>query len=508
MNKKTWIILSAVVVLLGGGGYAGYHYLGSKDAAAEQPQEGPPSFPTAVVDRGDVKKTIFASGTVEAKAREEVKPELAGKVEQVFVKEGQRVNKGDPLFSIDSTDAALELQKQELSIVRAQRELNDLKNRKDRIAFSMGGKVKEVLVKEGDTVTPETVVAKLVDTDHLKITGKFSAFEAEHFKVGQKVKVFISASMIFLDGTVTKVDLIGKKEKGVGGVHDVEVLVKKPGALYVGDLGEVQYVDPNGVLFASQMATPFEDPDVVEVVAGTHGKVGKVEVENGDEVKAGQLLAKMDMSASELDLKEKELALKESLLTLEQKKREIAKKRVTAPISGVITKLEVKPGETPDSGKPAAVIMDSSAVYFVAAVDEIDIPSIRVGQTAEVYVTAFGNKPFTGKVVDVPKEGTKEDKSVRFAVKIELTDAAEMKHGMTGDCDIYVEKKENVLRLPLQAVDVLEDGKGTVMVKDPKTGEPTPKEVEIGIEGSEFIEIKSGIAEGEEVLMMNGGEGM
>jgi RND family efflux transporter MFP subunit len=198
--------------------------------------------------------------------------------------------------------------------------------------------------------------------------------------------------------------------------------------------------------------------------------------------------------------------LKESLLSLEQKKREIAKKQVTAPISGVVTKVEVKPGETPDSSKPAMVIMDSSAVYFVAGVDEIDIPSIKVGQTAEVYVTSFGNKPFIGKVVDVPKEGTKEDKSVRFAVKIELTDAAEMKHGMTGDCDIYVEKKENVLRLPLQAVEVLEDGKGTVMVKDPKTGEPTPKEVEIGIEGAEFIEIKSGLEEGEEVLMMNGGD--
>jgi multidrug efflux pump subunit AcrA (membrane-fusion protein) len=83
----------------------------------------------------------------------------------------------------------------------------------------------------------------------------------------------------------------------------VEVLVKKPGALYVGDLGEVQWVNPSGVLFASQVATPFEDPDDVEIVAGTHGKVGKVEVENGDEVKAGQLLAKMDMSASELDLR-------------------------------------------------------------------------------------------------------------------------------------------------------------------------------------------------------------
>lgn len=505
-KKKKWIIISAVLVLLGGGSVYGYTKFTSNEAASEQPQEEPPSFPTAAVETGEVSKAIFASGTVEAKAREEVKPELSGKVERVFVQEGQRVSKGDPLFSIDGEDAAIELQKQELNIIRAQKDLAEIKNKKDKILSDKTGKIKEVLIKEGDQVTPDTIVAKLVNTDYLKIKGKFTAYEAERFKVGQQVKVFLVASLSYVDGTVTKIDLTGTKEKGVGGVHDVEVLVKKPGAIYVGDMGEVQYTDAKGTLYASQIATPFENPDDIDLVAGTHGKVGKVEIENGDEVKAGRLIAKMDMTSVDLELKEKELALKESQLTMEQKRRDIAKKQVTAPISGVITKLNVTAGETPDSGKPAAVIMDTSAVYFIAAVDELDIPSIKVGQHAEVYVSAFGNKPFTGKVIEVPKEGTKEDKTVRFAVKIELSDTNEMKHGMTGDCDIFVEKKENVLRLPMQAVEVLEEGKGQVMVKDPASGEPTPKEVEIGIEGSEFVEIKSGLAAGDEVLMMLGGE--
>ncbi|WNC12900.1 efflux RND transporter periplasmic adaptor subunit [Brevibacillus brevis] len=503
MNKKKWIILAAVVIVLGGGGYYGYTSLKAKDAAtAETPPE-QPSFPTANVDVGTVKKTIFASGTVEAKAREEVKPELSGKVERLLVKEGQTVKKGDVLFTVDSTDAQLEMQKQELGILRAQKELAELKDKKDRIKADKEGKIKEVLVKEGDVVTPDTVVAKLTNTDYLKITGKFSAYEAEQFRIGQKVKVFITASLYYIEGTVTHIDLVGQKEKGVGGVHNVEVLVKKPGALYVGDMGEVQYTDPKGVLYASQIPTPFELPDEMELLAGTHGKIGKVEVEKDDEVKVGQELFKMDMTSSDLELREKELALKESLLTMEQKKREIAKKQVEAPISGVITKLNVKEGETPGSGEPAVVIMDTSAVYFMAAVDEIDIPSIKLGQAVDVYVTAFGNRPFKGKVIDIPKEGTKEDKSVRFAVKVELSETSEMKHGMTGDCDIYVQQKENVKRLPLNAVEVMEEGKGTVMVKDPQSGEPTPKEVKIGVEGTDFIEITDGLSEGDEVLMTN-----
>ncbi|MDF2681090.1 MAG: efflux transporter periplasmic adaptor subunit [Brevibacillus sp.] len=503
MKKKKWIILAAVVVVLGGGGYYGYTTWKAKDVAAEEQPPEQPSFPTATVDVGEVKKTIFSSGSVEAKAREEVKPEISGKVERLLVKEGQSVKKGDVLFTVDSTDAQLEMQKQELSILRAKKELDELKNKKDQILADKIGKIKEVMVKEGDTVTPDSVVAKLTNTDYLKITGKFSAYEAEQFRIGQKVKIFITASLYFVDGTITDIDLVGQKEKGVGGVHNVEVLVKKPGALYVGDMGEVQYTDAKGVLYASQMATPFELPDEMEILAGTHGKIGKVEIEKDDEIKAGQLLFKMDMTASDLELREKELALKESLLTMEQKKREIAKKQVEAPINGVITKLNVKEGETPSSGEPAVVIMDATSVYFMAAVDEIDIPAIKMGQIVDVYVTAFGNRPFKGKVIEIPKEGTKEDKAVRFAVKVELSETSEMKHGMTGDCDIYVEQKDNVKRLPLNAVEVMEEGKGTVMIKGPGTGEPTPKEVEIGVEGTEFIEIKGGLEEGAEVLMTN-----
>lgn len=505
MNKKKWIIISAVVVFLGGGGYFGYSYLNATPSNGDEMPMEQPSFPTANVERGEVKKTIFAGGTVAAKAREEVKPEVSGKVERLLVSEGQTVKKGDLLYTVDTTDALLELQRQELVITRAQKDLADLKDKKDRILSSKSGKVKEILVKEGAEVSPDTVVAKLVNTDYLKINGKFTAYEAEQFRVGQKVKVFLTASLTYVDGTISKIDLTGTKGLGLGGgTHDVEVMVHKPGALYAGDMGEVQYTNEKGLLFASQIATPFELPDDLEVVADTHGKIDSVMFKEDDMIKEGQVLFKMDVSSAELELREKELSVKESLLAMEQKKREIEKKQVEAPISGVITKLNVKEGETPSGGEPVAVIMDTSSVYFMAAVDEIDIPAIKLGQAVEVYVTAFGNRPFIGKVVEVPKEGTKEDKAVRFEVKVELAESSEMKHGMTGDCDIFIEQKENVLRLPVNAVEVMEEGKGTVMVKNPENGEPMPKEVEIGVEGTDYLEIVSGLAEGDEVLLMGG----
>ncbi|WP_400163128.1 efflux RND transporter periplasmic adaptor subunit [Brevibacillus sp. TJ4] len=505
MNKKKWIIIALAAVVLGGGGYAGYQgFFASKPDADDTFME-EPAYPTAAVELGDVTQTIFAPGTVEAKAREEVRPEVSGKVERLLVQEGQTVSKGDVLFTLDGTDDMLEIEKLELAITRAEKDLDELKQKKDRIIATEEGKVTEVLVRKGDTVTPESIVAKLMVTGYLKITGKFSAYEADQFRVGQKVKVFITSTLSYVEGTVIKIDTTGKKELGLGGEHDIEVLVKNPGALYAGDLGEVQYTDEKGLFYGSQIRMPFEFPDEIEVKAGTHGIVDSVNIEKDDLVTIGQELIRMDMTTAGLELREKELSLMEAKLTLEQKRRDIAKKRVVAPIGGVITKLNVKEGETPTGSEPAAIIMDTSTVYFVAAVDEMDIPKIAMGQQVDVYLTAFGNEFFQGKVVELPKEGTVEDKDVRFQVKVELSEASQMKHGMTGDCDIYVAHKEGVKRLPLNAVEILEAGKGSVMVKDPASGEMMPKEVEIGVEGTDFVEIVDGLDEGEEVMVMGGG---
>ncbi|WP_134686009.1 HlyD family efflux transporter periplasmic adaptor subunit [Brevibacillus migulae] len=523
MNKK-WLIISLAVALLSGGGYGGWKYFGAEEKAAEETMNEAPSFPTVAADVGEVKKTIYATGEIEAKDREEIKAELSGKVERLLVEDGQRVSKGDVLFTMDTSDAALELQKLDLTIMRTKKELDELKKRKPTILSDKAGKVKEVLVKEGDQVSEETVVATIVNTEFLKITGRFSTFEAEHFTVGQKVKVFLPSSLSYLEGTVSEVDLIGKvKQEDTKGTSEtsteenkrttsvrinapqnVEVLVKKQGALYVGEKGVIQYIDPQGVLYSSATPTPFELPDEIEIRANTTGKVNKVAVDVDDTVKAGQLLMEMDTSMNDLELREKELALQESMLSLEQKRRDIAKKQVTAPISGEVTKLDIKEGETIDPGKVAMILMDTSSFSFVAAVDELDIPDIKPGQTADVYVTAFGDQAFTGKVVEIPNEGTKTDKKVSFEVEIAVENNGKLTHGMTGDCDIHIQKIENVTRLPVSAVEIMEAGKGTVMVKDPKNGEPVPKEVEVGVEGAEFVEIRKGLTPGEEVLMMNG----
>ncbi|QDX95709.1 HlyD family efflux transporter periplasmic adaptor subunit [Brevibacillus laterosporus] len=498
MNKK--VLISAITVLvLAGGGYGGYKYFVPADVSQEIVE--PPMLQTVAVETGEVKKTVYSTGTVEATARQEVKPDVSGKVESLAVKEGQRVKKGDLLFTMEATDAGFEIEKQKLSMARIQKEIKDLKDRKDRIEANAGGVVKELMIKRGGDVTPETVIAKVNDPNYIKITGYFSPYEAELLREGQKVKVFLPSSMTYVDGEIDRIDMEGTKQDGKMAQHAVDVLVENTGGLYVNDLGSVEYTDAKGLKYASQGNTPFTKADDIEILAGTTGKVGEVLFKKGDTLKKNQLLAKMDKEADKTEIEEKELNWKEAQLGMDQKVRDLSKRRVVAPISGEITKLNVKVGEAL-GGDPAAIIMDTSSVTFKASVDELDFPQVKVGQTVDVYITAFGTKAFKGTVTELPKEGTKQDKAVRFEVKIAVEDSSQMKHGMSGDCDINIHKKENAMRLPVNAVEVVEEGKGMVMVKGP-SGDPVPKDVEIGIEGAEYVEIVSGLKAGDEVVITN-----
>lgn len=102
-------------------------------------------------------------------------------------------------------------------------------------------------------------------------------------------------------------------------------------------------------------------------------------------------------------------------------------------------------------------------------------------------------------ITEIARQGKTEGNTVVFETKIRIKEPGPLKVGMTGDVDIVVEKKKGVLRLPITSV-IIDGPKGTVMLPDP-AGPPKPKEVKLGLEGDEFIEITGGLKAGEEVLV-------
>src|SRR5262245_39946141 len=271
-----------------------------------------------------------------------------------------------------------------------------------------------------------------------------------------------------------------------------------------------------------------------------------------DEYKAAE--SSLRVAESQVAAAERRCAVAQS--NLERMEDLYGKTTIAAPLGGVITKLNVSRGERAVPGilsNPEATLMtiaDLSTIEAEVKVDETDIILVSIGDRAVVtvdalpdvelegHVTEIGNSPIgdTGelRVTTTNQEG----KDFKVVVRIDAPPAS-LRPGLTANADIYVEKRENVLVIPLQAVtmrDVKVDAYGKYLPPDPaeleriEQGPPkdeTPpaaagtkdepmKELEgvflrdgerarfrpikLGIKGEAEVEVEEGLAEGDELI--------
>lgn len=500
-KKRKIVIIVLVIALLGGTVYFVNSRKNGEEAMVDQVQ---PEYETAVVDLGDVERVVYATGSVVEGSGEEIKSQAGAKVKEVYVKEGQEVKAGDLLFTLDSEEIALAYAKEKLAYEIQEKEYAkeaQLAN-SSVVTSPVSGEISEVLVKTEDELSAQTVVAKVVKTDLFELTVPFNPNDVKQLKTGQKVQVLLSEYFSYVTGTITEIDQKGRGTSDGGIIYNVTVEIPNPGALKAGDKGYVE-AEAGGRLVRSIGTGGLKVPEPFEVKAQAKGKVEQVLVQVGDQVKTGQVLVRLDARSQQESLEEKKLNLELAKMSLATKAQELEKYEVRASVSGTVVELNVEAGKEVPADKAAVVISNQEGMKMVIQVDEIDIPYVKLGQKATVYTNAFGDRPFEAVVTKIAEKGKVENNLVTFATELTLVDPGPLKPGMTGDADIKVEQKTNVLRLPVNAVQIYEEGKGTVMVRGPE-GEPVPQEVGVGIEGVDFVEIVSGLKAGDEVLIIPG----
>ena len=176
---------------------------------------------------------------------------------------------------------------------------------------------------------------------------------------------------------------------------------------------------------------------------------------------------------------------------------------LTAPFAGVVASVSTKVGELVGN-TPVVEILNTSVYEVIITVDEIDVASVAVGQTVNVLVDAIGTPALTGKVVRISPQAQSDRGVVSYSVTVEVTpDDRPIKSGMTASAEIITAQATNVVALPRTAVQTV-DGVSTVTVS--KAGTSEERTVELGVKGSEYVEIRSGVAADEVVIIPSGGE--
>jgi macrolide-specific efflux system membrane fusion protein len=235
----------------------------------------------------------------------------------------------------------------------------------------------------------------------------------------------------------------------------------------------------------------------VEIKPPISGRIEQLLVDEGNHVKAGEILAWMSSTdrASILDAAR-------AKGPEEEKKWQDAYKPtpIIAPLSGVIILRNVVVGQTVDAS--VVIYAMSDKLIVKADVDETDIGRIRVGMGANITLDSYPDKPIAGSVFQILYEGVNTSNVITYGVKIEPKNVPPFfRSQMTANISLIANKKENVVLLPESAIQPSPTGERQVMVRGPD-GKPTPRTVQVGLENGDQAEIVSGVQEGDQVLVI------
>lgn len=462
------------------------------------------AYQTAQVQRQDLTVSVSGSGTVTPIESYQVSALVTGEILESPFEDGDQVEKDQLLYRIDPGSAQTALQQAQLSVQQAQMNYDTLASSLQVKAIG-GGVVQTLHVQEGDLVSAGTAIADITDTSTMTLTVPFQAGDAAHISAGQAVQVTLSGTLETLTGTVESVASADQVGNGGALVRQVKIRLTNPGALT-----ETTSATARVGTYACASGGTLSPRLRQTITAAASGEITNLNVSVGSRVSAGAVLAAIGGESAENSLADAALAVQNAQLSLQSAQEALDSYTITSPISGTVIEKNLKTGDQLNGGDSGAmaVIYDLSQLELQMDVSELDIGQIQPGQTVEITAEALPGQTFTGVVEKVSVNGTTTDGFTTYPVTILLSEYGDLNPGMNVSADIIVERAENALCVPAEAVNsdgtVLVAGEGAfaedgVTIADPSKIESRP--VTLGRGNQDYVEITSGLEEGETVLL-------
>jgi len=255
------------------------------------------------------------------------------------------------------------------------------------------------------------------------------------------------------------------------------------------DLSEV--VDTTGVV---------EPENRVEIQPSSSGRIEEILVEEGERIKAGEVLALMSSSDRVAILDAARASGEDQYAQWKETYKPI---KVISPIDGTLILKNVVQGQT--VGASTVLFAISDKLIVSASLDESDIGRVKKGQAATIVLDSYPDKKVRGAIFKILDEGTTKNNVVTYTVKIRPDRVPEFfRSQMTANIKIKISERKDVLLIPAAAVVTDPQGQ-TAVIKEVKDGAPVYARVETGQNEGDEVEITSGLEAGETVFYRAGG---
>ena len=319
----------------------------------------------------------------------------------------------------------------------------------------------------------------------------------------------------YSDVTVGKVEKTLSVTGGLDVSNTYSLLSKAAGII------EKVYVDYNQEVKKGQVLASIEASSVDEQLAKLGAQlesmklemvIAKEDLESKKSMYKDNLISQKGMERAEMNYKSSQLRYKQTLIDYEYARVQKGYTRITAPIDGIVIQKNVSPNQPVTVNSMLFILVPSlKQMNLTISIDESDIGLIKKDQGVVFTVSAFPDKTFKGTINQVRINPIVKGGLVTYESLVVCDNRDQLlKPGMTATATIEISKKENVLRVPNQALIVNPGGgqsdneKNIVWRKIDKLSGKLPVEkvpVEIGLRGDNFTEIKKNLKKGDRILI-------
>ena len=493
--QKNWKWLVPVVCVVIAGGV---FLLKPKSASTTAVD---PSYLEASPEVRDVSNTLSGTGTLNPANTYTVKSLVEGKVLTGEFEEGDVLDEGSILYTLDSSDASTNFEKAEIAMQQAQRSYDKVVDRQ-YVRAEVDGTVSTLKVAKGDEVTSGQEVAIIRDSSRMLLTLEFPAADAANFSVGQTAQVTLDGTFEQLDGTVTSVTGTDALSTGNLLTRTVTVAVRNAGGLTTAQAATASI---NGVSSIGSATFGYQAERTLTAQAA--GTVTSIHVQEGQTVAKDDILIELSGDDLTESIQSASETLRSAEISLQNLQDTMANYTVTSPISGTIIEKDAKVGDAVKSGDTLCVIYDLNYLEMVINVDELQISSLTVGQKVQITADAVQDKNYVGTVTRVSMKGTSNGGTTTYPVTIRIDETDGLRPGMNANAEIVVAEAANALTVPNAAI--VRGGYVLVTQDSPSASKAdTTMEapegfvyvaVKTGVSDDDYTQIVSGIQEGDTI---------
>ena len=521
LGKKQIILLSAGAVVLCVGVYFLVDLFTEEELAAV----------TGEITYGSLTQDISGTGTTTpADSVTYSLPSSEAEVTGWYVEAGDTVEEGDLLFEQDDSEVDEIIAEYEYEILEYEIEIDEARESLTEaqeglagltVTAPFSGRVTEITVEAGDSVSNGMTLAYIADTSAMEITQYFSyIYESEVYE-GMEAAVSVPDSALSLTGTVTDISYVSYTTSTGLECFAVTVRVESPPAsLTDGVSAEAWLTGSYGSdIYPAEGGSTLEYANKRTITGEATGTVSAVYVTDYENVSSGATLFTIDSDSYETQIESLENQIETYESLIEELNEDIADAEESredykryAEISGrVITAdyTEMRDGTVTGS----VVIYDLTSMTITVNFDELDVDQLSEGMSVTVYrETSDETEMYEAEITYISLEASNSNGVATFEGEITIYSEGELSAGVNVSYYVDVSGESEGLLAPVSAVRSYEDGYYLIVQSDswPDSAIDVDEDypsgyyavpVEIGASNEDYVVVTSGVEEGDTVFL-------